>query len=128
MATRALPRINQDAVDQFTCGQCHALALAIHEKTGLPLAGIWRHDYNPEHSTPCHVVVQHPKGTLIDIQGPGAEDRWEGIVQSMDVEVVRDLSNRDYSTPRMDEAEPYANAVLKTYNIQPFKVSKRRKA
>jgi hypothetical protein len=120
--------IDKDVVDTFTRGQCHALALAIHEQTQLPLAGVWRLFEDPESETPAHVVVLLPDGDLLDIEGPGVECRWSDIygaaviVKPLEVEYVHDLHNRDYSKPRMEEAKPRAKAVLKKYGIQPFKM------
>ncbi len=128
MSTQALPRIDQEAVSEFTCGQCHALALAIHEKTGLPLAGIWRIGWSGR-VTPCHVVVMLPEdgdNNLLDIQGPHAEERWEGEVRELAVEEVLDFQNRDYRAPEMGNAKRYAEAVLRTYGIKSFKPTRRK--
>jgi hypothetical protein len=119
------PEIDDDAIETFTRGQCHALALALHEETKFPLVGLWSDGWETR-GTPCHVVVRMPKGTLLDIAGPGAEDRWEGTARKLSKAVVEDLCNKDYSTPRMDEARPYAKAVLRDHGIRPFKTKKRR--
>ncbi len=128
MSTPALPRIDSNAISTFTCGQCHALALAIHEETRLPLAGLWLSYEDPEITTPAHVVAVLPNGSLLDIQGPGAEDRWEGPVKRMLLKEVKNLHNRDYREPLFEYARPYAKAVLEAYGIQPFNIKPRRKS
>lgn len=126
MSTRALPEIDDDAVDAFTRGQCHALALAIHERTELPLVGIWGWRDNRD-DTPNHVVVMLPDESLLDIEGPQAEKRWEGHIAPLDIQEVLDLQNRDYRAPDMGTARRYAQAVLKQYGIKAFKPKRRTK-
>ena len=128
----SLPKIDSKAIDEFTRGQCHALALALHERTGLPLAGIWC-DYHDLPETPCHVVVMLEDGKLLDIEGPNAEERWDGKVYPLAKVEVEDFCNRDYVKPRMKTAMLYAEAVLKQnaaelkrLGIKPFKTRKRR--
>src|ERR1035437_6030934 len=126
----ALPKIDNDAVEEFTCGQCHALALAIHEETKLPLAGIWRDKYEDWElePTPDHVVVVLPDSRLLDIEGPGAENRWVGAVRPFTPEEVMDFQKFDYHAPDMGNAKRYAQAVLKQYGIQKFTPLKRSRA
>ena len=114
-------------VSMYTCGQCHALALALHEQAGLPLMGLSTLPY-PE-STPSHVVVGLPDGTLFDIQGPLAELRWAQCTSfPLTKGAVEGLHRRDYSRPRMEDARVVAKALLRrnrTYlanlGITPFK-------
>ena len=130
MTARALLEIDDDAVDEYTRGQCHALALAIHERTDLPLAGIWRDCDDPDEDTPYHVVVMLPEdgdNNLLDIEGPHAGDRWKGEVRELEVGQVLDLHLRDYRAPDMGNARRYAQAVLKQYGIKAFKPKRRTK-
>lgn len=57
--------IDEDAEYVFTHGQCHALALALNERTGWPLVGIAAG--GPHH--PSHCAVRRPDGEIIDITG-----------------------------------------------------------
>jgi len=115
---KPLPQIDDDAVYEFTKGQCHALALVLHDLTGFPLVGLGPVDYHTK--TPDHVAVLLPAGTALDIQGPGAEERWQSSYgfTPYQREEVEDFCNRDYSKPRLKTALPYAKAVLKKYRIK----------
>lgn len=48
----------------YTQGQCHALALALHEATGWPIIGA-----EDEELDVCHFFVRTPDGLLLDITG-----------------------------------------------------------
>lgn len=72
--------VDTDAVTAYTNGQCHALALALAERTGWPLVAIGHPE--PCHMDDCpvgadgmcdcqieHVAVQRPDGSILDIEG-----------------------------------------------------------
>lgn len=65
--------IDETAEHVFTRGQCHALALAIHDETGWPIVGI-AGDGNHH---PGHCAIERPDGRIIDITGY-AEYAWIG--------------------------------------------------
>ena len=60
---------DEGAVELYTNGFCHALALALHERTGWPLVAIW----GMEGRRPClaHVAVEHPRSpnAIVDVRG-----------------------------------------------------------
>lgn len=109
--------IDEAAITCFTRGQCHALALAIHEQTGWPLiqAG-W-----DEKSGPDHWLVRHPSGKLLDITGLSDESEvcefwgkvWPGSVEDLD-HVWNDRSF-GYAEPLMGNARSFVDVVLSTY-------------
>jgi len=51
----------------FSAGQCHALAVALHEIIGWPIVGCWG-PYTSDRST-HHIALEHPKGWTADIHG-----------------------------------------------------------
>lgn len=107
----------------FTRGQCHALALALHEKTKWPIYGLFSEDELEEQETPGHVIVKSPWG-FVDIQGLGAECRWperkpvrvtkKAVLTYTDSETYRDT----YLDPQVDVARDYAEPVLKLVDAQ----------
>jgi hypothetical protein len=123
----------------FTNGQCHALALALHEEAGLPLVGFWtpQDTYNPEnedegdwnyrHSTPSHCGVRLPSGAVLDIDGPGAECRWSDSHQAEVYPVTMDemlsYEERDYLEPNIEAAKPFAKTLLAQLGIIPGNVA-----
>ncbi|WP_433860224.1 hypothetical protein [Streptomyces kronopolitis] len=100
-------RLDDAAREAFTTGQCHALALALHEVTGWPTTALLTSDCFgndsmctgvDEDECPCrigHVVVTRPDGAHVDITGahtPGTvpdcedapaivmtEEHWQAI-------------------------------------------------
>ncbi|MFJ8301304.1 hypothetical protein ACIQ9R_36135 [Streptomyces sp. NPDC094447] len=86
-------RLDDTARRAFTEGQCHALALALHEVTGWPTTALltsecWGTDRmcgdESDEECPCrigHIVVTRPDGAHVDIAGahaPGAVPQCEG--------------------------------------------------
>lgn len=58
-------RLRQMTEDIFRDGQCHALALALHEHTGWPIVGLW----SPETGFDEHYMARMPDGRLVDVMG-----------------------------------------------------------
>src|SRR3954451_5967462 len=56
--------LDHRAVAGFTFGQCHGMALALHERMGWPLVATY--DTN---NTPQHVLAESGDDQLIDITG-----------------------------------------------------------
>ena len=68
----------EEARDIFMFGNCHMLALELHERTGWPLAGdgwttlpLWKGvpGATSETEFPMHVFVIDPEGRAIDAEG-----------------------------------------------------------
>lgn len=113
-------RITAKAKKVFTQGQCHALALAVHELTGYQLVGLYSYYEDPEYNTPAHVVVRMPNGSLLDIEGPGCESRWPNDAIEVTKEDVLEFQNRDYLEPNLEAARPFARTLCKRYGLAPF--------
>jgi hypothetical protein len=116
----------------FKSGQCHALALALHEEAGLELVGLWTSgdNYDPQgnwHSTPAHMAVQLPNGSVLDIDGVGADYRWgkkyEAKVYPMTKAEVLALETKDYMEPNVEAARPFAKTLLSSLGIVPGNVT-----
>jgi len=115
--------ITPEVEKAFTRGQCHALSLALHEKTKWPIYGLFSEDELEDNQTPGHVVVKSPWG-LVDIQGLGVECRWHertpmrvtkrAVLTYDDQETYYDY----YLPPQVDVARDYVEPVLKLVEQQ----------
>lgn len=107
----------------YSSGQCHALALALHELAGLPLVGLYGDgdDFDEEmgegYSTPMHTAVRLPSGTVLDIKGIDAQLRWRATVLPLSEKEVRGFEKRDYLPPDVEAAKPFAKTLLARYGI-----------
>ncbi|WP_439377855.1 hypothetical protein [Amycolatopsis lexingtonensis] len=106
--------IDSDAVYAFENGQCHALAIALHEETGWPLVqvGVGR----MYAGVPSHWMVETPAGDLLDINGVSSyEDtasQW-GAMEPGSVELAWALyESGDYREPNVEAARMFVSAVL----------------
>jgi hypothetical protein len=121
--------LNANAERAFTSGQCHALALALHELTGWEVGGLaWTYVGDEDipldlgetlgvEEMPKHVVVKAPDGSLLDVEGWGVEDRWgRDDFRPLAPEVILDTFPRaGYLEPDMDAANAFAPLVLAEY-------------
>lgn len=118
--TLAAGLIDDDAVTVFSRGQCHAFAIEMHKKTGWEIVGLFRGDWEFEsNSTPGHCAVRHPDGRVIDIEGAGADERWENKydgsrVEPQSLERILSYERIDYRPPDLEGARPFVEAVLET--------------
>lgn len=96
----------------FTCGQCHAFALALHQLTGWPLY-LLCHDEDDPMDSWTHVVVRHPDGSYIDIDGASEDlpEAWGAYAVPTNKSTVYRLPDRVVPI-RVKAAEPFARAVL----------------
>lgn len=103
--------ICEDAVAVFTMGQCHALALALHEATGWQIVGCDDDEWDPERG-PKHFAVRHPSGRLLDIAG--LSEASGGLAYARDVtpEYCREMPDRGYYDADMAAAREFVPAVL----------------
>lgn len=116
--------INRSAKWAFTRGQCHALAAAIHQKTGWPIKGV-----SDTRNSPAHCVVWCPPlKKYIDIDGAVSHSdlvaEWGWVSDTRKVitnpnitmkEIV-EPQLRGYLPPAMIAAEPFAKTVLAKVN------------
>lgn len=109
--------VDAAAIQAFTCGQCHALALALHKLAGLPLVGV----YTRRYGTPDHMLVQLPNGSYLDIEGPGAEVRWrnwgggDNAFKPVSKRTVQGFHHIDYVKHDIKAALPFARRLIKKY-------------
>jgi hypothetical protein len=111
----------------FSSGQCHALALAIHElRPDWEIGGLqWQHIYpgeNPadedfEGELPDHVVVRNPDtGELLDVAGWDVRYRWADDFRPLDPEYIENgLTEVGYLQPNLEVAREFAPLVLQAY-------------
>ena len=112
--------IDKAALTAFRCGQCHALALAIHELTGWPIKGLGDPYNEDTPDSPAHCVVWNPAlRRYIDIGG--IVDRRKNRRYRV---VNRNVSKRQlnhfryYLKPDVEAARPFARAVLRQLGIE----------
>lgn len=94
----------------FSCGQCHALALALHEILGWKIIGIYPKDVKPRRAT--HVVVAPPSGRTADIYGIRTIDYFiDNRLLKISPETIRKERLPGYLPPAMDLARHYASLI-----------------
>lgn len=104
--------INSASKGAFTTGQCHALALELHRRTGWELYGYFGYR---DKDTPGHVVVRHPEGYIIDITGIlPSSNSWNRsyTLQPVKREDVLRYHLYDYRKPNLEAASLFVDAVL----------------
>lgn len=108
------PGVLDDAArEAFTCGQCHAMALALHEHTGWDLAGAeWEHYDGVEY--PGHVFVVDPDGNPFDVNGYDVDERYvHDIAPVTEDELLYVFpSDGGYHEPDLDAGYHFAPLVL----------------
>lgn len=60
-------RPDADDVAEWTCGECHCFAIALHDLTQWPILAVVDSPYYDPGV--CHFVVEHPSGALVDAAG-----------------------------------------------------------
>jgi hypothetical protein len=111
--------IDVEARRVFKHGQCHSMALALHQETGWPIVGFKDED-DPQDS-PGHCAVYCPQlDQYVDVEGVGAFDRYDerclrvgrkAEIVPVPVETVDKL--RDYLPIKAGDARSFAQAVVK---------------
>lgn len=94
----------------FSNGQCHALALALHEILGWPICGCYRTE-GADRST-NHVILLSPDGGTADIHGIRCVDYRTRPIKP---ETIRRNRMRDFLKPSMELARHYAPMVVKRF-------------
>lgn len=114
--------IDDAAIEAFSYGHCHVLALALHEATGWPLVAIWYDDAPREDDIPDHVAVRNPSnGKLVDVSGayydsqsPDYSGYGAGIaeVELIDDEVIYDWIDWGSYKGITDESRNLAQSIV----------------
>ena len=97
----------------FTGGQCHGLALALHERTGWPLVAV------DEPTGACaHVCVRRPDGLLVDVTGAHTVDEMEaargGTLRDIEHSAIGELETKHSWAPAaVDPARSWVDPVLR---------------
>ena len=112
--------IDETALRAFRCGQCHALALALHELTGWPIKGLGDPGWDDTPNSPAHCVVWSPQHrAYIDIGGIVDRRRnrnWKVINRNVTKKQVAKF--RYYLRPNVEAARPFAKAVLRHLGVE----------
>lgn len=104
--------LDDAAIVCFTQGQCHALALALRERTGWGLVGVrdWEEDL-------IHVAVLTPEGRVLDATGVHEQESfaeaWDGELEEVSADLVEWLpGSGTWREPALAPARELAGAVL----------------
>ena len=106
----------------YLYGQCHALALALHRRSGWPLYGCdWYQPPGASKQIPDHVFIRMPDGRGLDISGPhrrgqhpeGCRPDWRPLSQE---ELERLIAAGSLEVPEMERAEELAAALLAAFS------------
>lgn len=105
--------LDETAKYVFTHGQCHSLALALHEATGWDIVGV---GYG---GTPDHVGVLSPRGRVLDITGYVSPDDWTdevgGELSYHAADELYGAFDGDYRDPQVAAAKHWVKPVLRAY-------------
>lgn len=119
--------IDDNARHAFSNGQCHALALGLHELTGWEIGGLqWCCEAcgsdSPEwcgcdaDTLPAHVVVRKEDGELIDIGGTVDFAEWGSDFRPVDPDALTyTYPDQGYLVPDLDAGRAFAETVLSEY-------------
>lgn len=97
--------------EMFCYGQCHGLALALHELTEWPVFGIYRPRGALGRYT-RHVVVQTPHGPYVDVEGFLDLEDGEAVRTIKDPVRILLSKRTGWLVPNMEFARHYAPIVL----------------
>lgn len=94
----------------FTMGQCHAFAIALNRATGWPILLFdgWG----------GHVVVQHPSGRVVDIEGfkepEDVANFYGDTVEEHTEDSLREALDGSWYALRVEEAETFVAPLLES--------------
>jgi hypothetical protein len=114
----------QLTADQCMRGHCHSLALELHTRTGLPLAGCYWERARRSHDkpTPNHVFIVLPDGRGLDALGPHERADHPNTArrpdwQPMTADDVRLLVDYDYCRPDLAGVQDVAGRLLRALPV-----------
>jgi hypothetical protein len=105
-------KLDHAALTAFVGGQCHGLALAIHEETGWPLIGVDDSDGMCE-----HICVRREDGRLVDVTGAHTEAEMCGCrgrslreIGPADIDML--VADNQWAPADPGAAQPWVGPVL----------------
>lgn len=120
---RQVMRIGAHDLHRFTNGQCHALAVMLHRRTGMRILGALS-----DQRTLWHVFVRAGDGRALDISGahhwPAFVSGWSpwgdpGIVTLSEAQVLALPRTHRWKIPDLQAADALVDAVLGYLDGQP---------
>jgi len=101
----------------FAAGHCHALALAIHERTGWPMLAM--SGRNSGYKDLRHVVVLMPDGKWLDIQGPrDSEEQLHLHIQPISADEVVNMGRiRHWKNPQVEIAREFVQPLFEQHGL-----------
>lgn len=108
-------RATEDDLEQYTAGECHVFAVALHRHFGWPMLAVldygepyWENPEDPDDFIPaaCHVFAVDPDGQAWDVMGiRKSEDVREEVESwcSISAYVAEHLSLEDELAPYVGE-------------------------
>ena len=109
--------VDKEAKIAFTRGQCHALALTLHQLTGWPIKGVSYYRRNSWEAPSHWLVYWREQRVYVDIEG-AKKHPWIGgaklVVTHRRLSPKRAKSGLDgYKRPDLAAAMPFARTILK---------------
>ena len=107
--------IDEAAEMVFTMGQCHSLALALHQLTGWDIVLQGTRDPVADPMSWIHAAVRHPAGPLLDIRGLDPEPFPEtGAERTAPPEFLADGPLPTFPV-NIDAALPFARTLVRDW-------------
>lgn len=115
--------ITEKDVEQYTCGDCHILALSIHKRTGWPVCALEDEDGWANY----HAFVKMPDGRFMDVRGPQTKveimQQWlewypEGVMEVTNLREFKDwhlFPDKDSERRSKRRANAIARFLLETF-------------
>ena len=104
--------LDENAEVVFTRGQCHALAIAIHQLTGWPIKGVGYKSDSPESPSHCCNYSPERKG-YVDIKGLSKKPTDNFVVVNRSISEEKAHKLKLYEMPDVETAMPFARSVLR---------------
>ncbi len=108
--------IDEAATYVFSRGQCHALALAVHQLTGWPIKGVG--DYSDSPLSPGHCINYSPTHKVyMDIRGirPKPHSTYKVVNRRIHPKHIGNMAG--YLEPNIEAAIPFAKTLLRQLKV-----------
>lgn len=117
--------IDFNAIDVFTRGHCHSLAIALQELVGGELVGTQEDCCD---GIPSHILVKTGHDTYVDIEGIQDYDEVmakcteDAYLAEIHIDEIEDWTDTgDYRPLRVDDARPFAEALAERESLERLK-------